>query len=106
MRGGTSSSQPFSQPSECQKRKRDAVEVITNNEIEWESRAGEVLLIPVTVRALRRTEVVCRPATGQIFSVSCGHVRKERPRRLGRSRELRPPTPRRIGVGADVLAET
>ena len=62
MRAGTSSSQPFSHSSECQQRERDAVEVIANHEIERESCAGEVLLVPVAVGALRRTEIVCRPA--------------------------------------------
>src|SRR5205085_10656060 len=57
MRAGTSSNQPFSQSSERQQGERDAVEVIPDHEIEWESCPGEVLLLPVTVRALRRTEI-------------------------------------------------
>src|SRR5215469_12714014 len=105
MRAGTSSSQPFSQSSECQKRKRDAVEVIANHEIERESCTGEVLLVPVTVRALRRTEIVCRPAGARIFSVSCGQVGKQRPGSLRSRREIRPAAPGGIGVGANVLAE-
>src|SRR4051812_7451491 len=64
-----------------------------------------MLLVPVSIRALRSAEIVCRPPAAGIFSVSCGHVRKERPGRLRRRREIRPATPRRIGVGADVLAE-
>src|SRR2546429_1624082 len=64
-----------------------------------------MLLMPVTIRALSSAEIVCRPPTARIFSVSCGHVGKERPGRLRRRRELGPATPRRMGVGADVLAE-
>src|SRR6478736_9689565 len=64
-----------------------------------------MLLVPVAIRSLRSAEIVCRPPAARIFSVSCGHVGKERPGGLRRGRELRAATPRRIGVGADVLAE-
>src|SRR5689334_9535889 len=104
MRGGTSSSQPFSESSECQERERDSVQVIPDHEIEWESCAGEMLLIPITVRALRGTEIVCRAPGARIFSVSCGHIAEQGPGRLRRGRELGPAAPGRIGVGADVLA--
>src|SRR6476646_10966565 len=105
MRGGTSSSQPFSQSSQCQKRKGNAVEVVADHEVERESCAGEVLLLPVTVRALRGTEIVCRPAAGGIFSVSCGHVGKQCPGRLRRGREIPPAAPGGVDVRTDVLAE-
>src|SRR6476659_3438691 len=64
-----------------------------------------MLLVPVAIRSLRSAEIVCRPPAARIFSVSCGHVGKERPGGLRRGRELRAATPRRIGIGADVLAE-
>src|ERR1043166_988897 len=105
MRAGTSSSQPFSQSSERQQGKCDAVEVVADHEIEWESCAGEVLLLPISVRTLRGTEIVCRPAAARIFSVSCGHISQKRPGRLGRGREIRAASPLGIAVGADVLAE-
>src|SRR5207244_11247230 len=100
MPGGTSSSQPFSQSSERQEGKCNAVEVIPDHEIERESRTREVLLLPVSVRALRCAEIVCRPAGSQIFSVSCGHVREERPSRLRRRPEILWATPGRTRIRA------
>src|SRR4029079_7748663 len=83
----------------------DAVEVVADHEVERESGAGEVLLVPIPVGTLDTAKIVSGSSRISTLSVSCGHVAEERPGGLRRRCEGCAPAPGRIGVRADVLAE-
>src|SRR6266540_2508961 len=99
----TSSRLLIEDPPERHHREDLPVEVVVDVEVAGEARACVVGLVPAAVAALRLDE----PAHGTLDrgASHAGRVEAEqRPRRLRRGRRAAP-SPRRVAVGAEVLAE-